>query len=64
VVLVDYLLFEKYKIKHNWLCINELNFELCKGSEEIFSFAVRPAAFCFHQNIVADLFNEIGVAVV
>ena len=42
--------FEDEKIKHNWFCINGLNFVMCKETEEIFSFAVKQTtetAFVF-----------------
>jgi serine/threonine protein kinase len=35
---------ENEKLKHQWCCINGLNFELCKETEEIFSFAVKQSA--------------------
>lgn len=35
--------FEGEKIKHNWFCINGLNFAMCKETEEIYSFAIKQA---------------------
>jgi serine/threonine protein kinase len=36
--------FENEKIIHQWCCIDGLNFEMCKETEEIFSFAVKQNA--------------------
>ncbi len=40
--VITYL--ENEKIIHQWCCIDGLNFEMCKETEEIFSFAVKQNA--------------------